>query len=85
MSEAQATPGARPRRRGLLFLALAMAIGATAGGLYAYFIGCRTGTGPITSSVPLSSAYGALIGLVVGWPGRGRHGEPSGSSGARQT
>ena len=66
------TPAARLRRRGLLFLALAMAVGATAGGLYAHFIGCRTGTCPITSSVPLSSLYGAFVGLVVGWPGRRR-------------
>jgi len=66
-------PGASPaRRRGLPFLALAMAIGATLGGLYAHFIGCRTGTCPITSSVPTASLYGALVGLVVGWPGRRR-------------
>ncbi len=80
MSERPAAPGARLRRAGLLFLAVAMAVGATAGGLYAHFIGCRTGTCPITSSVPLSSLYGALVGLVVAWPGRrrdrGSRGEP---------
>jgi hypothetical protein len=77
MSEAPAMPAARSRGRGLLFLALPIAIGGTAGGLYAHFIGCRTGTCPITSSVPIASLYGAFVGLIVGWPGRRRHGGSS--------
>ena len=63
--------GASARRR-LPFLALAVAIGAIVGGLYAHFIGCSAGTCPITSSVPTASLYGALIGLVLGWPERRR-------------
>ena len=37
---------------------------------FAYYalIGCNSGTCAITSSPLNSTAYGALIGLVWGWP-----------------
>ena len=38
--------------------------GAVLGYAYYYFIGCRTGTCPITGSPYISTLYGALIGLV---------------------
>ncbi|MFA5804083.1 MAG: DUF6132 family protein [Melioribacteraceae bacterium] len=38
--------------------------GAVLGFTYYYFIGCRTGTCPITGSPYISILYGALIGLI---------------------
>lgn len=38
---------------------------AAAGFLYYKFVGCVSGTCPITSNPYASSAYGALIGLVL--------------------
>ncbi len=38
--------------------------GAVLGFSYYYFIGCRTGSCPITGSPYISTLYGALIGLV---------------------
>lgn len=43
---------------------LPIAVGATGGYLYYYFVGCVNGTCTITSNPWLSTAYGALIGLV---------------------
>jgi hypothetical protein len=40
-------------------------LGAAAGFGYYWFIGCQTGTCPITGSPYVSTAYGALIGLVL--------------------
>jgi hypothetical protein len=50
--------------------ALAAALGAAAGGAYAHFVGCRTGTCLITSSVWTASIYGAAVGALAGWPSR---------------
>lgn len=49
-------------KRGLMTLA-----GGIAGYLYYYYVGCATGTCPITSNPVLSVGYGALIGLVLVW------------------
>lgn len=38
--------------------------GAVLGFSYYFFIGCRTGSCPITGSPYISTLYGALIGLV---------------------
>ncbi len=38
--------------------------GAVLGYAYYYFIGCRTGSCPITGSPYISTLYGAIIGLV---------------------
>lgn len=46
------------------------AVGAAMGAAYAYFIGCHTGTCPITSSVWTASLYGFGVGAVLGWPPR---------------
>lgn len=43
-------------------------VGAFLGYLYYYYIGCNSGTCPITSSALTSSAYGTLIGVVFMWP-----------------
>ncbi len=56
--------------RSHLRTALVAAAGATAGAAYAHFVGCRTGTCPITSSVWNASLYGAAVGAILGWPAR---------------
>ncbi len=57
---------ARSPSRGLATAALGAALGAA----YAHFIGCRTGTCPLTSSVWTAGLYGAVVGGIAGWPGR---------------
>jgi Family of unknown function (DUF6132) len=54
--------------------AIFAALGAASGAAYAHFVGCRTGTCLITSSVWTASLYGALVGAVAGWPGRAPRG-----------
>ena len=60
-----------PRRiMGSRWWALATAlVGAALGAAYAHFIGCRTGTCPITSSVWTAAVYGGVFGALIGWPG----------------
>jgi hypothetical protein len=40
-------------------------IGGIGGFAYYYFIGCQSGTCPITSNPYISTSYGMLIGLVI--------------------
>lgn len=47
---------------------LGVGIGAVAGYSYYYFIGCNSGTCPLTSKPLPSTMYGALIGLVWMFP-----------------
>lgn len=50
---------------GFLKTAIGIVLGGLAGFLYFYFIGCRTGSCPITAN-PLSSiAMGGLFGFLV--------------------
>ena len=42
-----------------------VALGALGGYAYYFFIGCTSGTCPITSNPWISTAYGALIGAVL--------------------
>lgn len=42
--------------------------GASLGYAYWYFIGCNTGTCPITSNPYTTTVYGALIGAVFALP-----------------
>ncbi len=44
---------------------VAGALGAAAGFAYYYFVGCTSGTCPITSNPFISTAYGALVGLLL--------------------
>ncbi len=44
---------------------LGVAIGAVAGWCYWYFVGCASGTCPITSKPINSSLYGALMGYLL--------------------
>lgn len=50
----------RMKRIGLI------AAGAGLGFAYYYFIGCTSGSCPITSNPFISTAYGAFIGAVLG-------------------
>jgi hypothetical protein len=52
--------------------AIAGILGASAAAAYAHFVGCRTGTCPLTSNVWIASLYGAAVGAVIGWPERRR-------------
>lgn len=44
---------------------IGVALGAAGGFAYWYFIGCTSGTCPITSQWPNSTAYGALLGFLM--------------------
>ncbi len=44
-------------------------VGAALGGGYAYFIGCQTGTCPLTSNVWTAAAFFGFTGGIVGLPG----------------
>lgn len=46
-------------------VALYVVGGAGLGRAYQHFIGCRTGTCPITANPYVSTAYGALLGLLA--------------------
>jgi hypothetical protein len=46
-------------------LIIGIGIGASAGFLYYYFVGCATGTCPITSNPYGSVMYGAVMGALV--------------------
>ncbi|RMH71252.1 MAG: hypothetical protein D6675_07140 [Gemmatimonadetes bacterium] len=50
-------------KKGLIFTVL----GATAGFLYYQYVGCLSGTCPITANPWFSTLYGALFGLILGW------------------
>jgi hypothetical protein len=41
------------------------AVGAGGGYLYYAFVGCATGSCPITSNPYISTAYGAMIGVIM--------------------
>lgn len=45
--------------------ALFAAIGAGGGFAYYYFIGCHGGACPISSNPYISTAYGAIVGMVL--------------------
>lgn len=47
-----------------------LVVGAILGYLYYYYIGCASGACAITSNPYISTAYGALIGLVFMWPAK---------------
>jgi phage shock protein E len=40
-------------------------LGAGAGFAYYYFVGCASGTCPITSNPYISTAYGAVVGALL--------------------
>ncbi len=65
--------------RQLLRTLPAVAVGALAGYAYYYFIGCTSGSCPITSNPWISTGYGALMGgLLVPWRISRRKDSPQG-------
>jgi uncharacterized membrane protein YjjB (DUF3815 family) len=44
--------------------------GAVIGYAYYYFIGCYSGTCPISSSWYVSTIYGGLVGLLISTPNK---------------
>jgi hypothetical protein len=44
---------------------IAGAFGAVAGFAYYYYIGCNTGTCPITSNPYISTVYGTVVGVLL--------------------
>lgn len=57
--------------------ALYSILGASLGYAYYSFIGCYSGTCPITSNPWISTAYGAGMGLVMAFGGGGRAKNPT--------
>ena len=49
----------------LLKISLFILIGGVGGFAYYYFIGCQTGTCPITQNPYISTSYGMLMGLII--------------------
>lgn len=49
----------------LVKISMFILIGGIGGFAYYYFIGCRTGTCPITQNPYISTSYGMLIGLII--------------------
>lgn len=49
---------------------LPVLVGAFLGYAYYYFIGCRTGSCPITSNPWISTFYGAFAGLIISLPSK---------------
>jgi phage shock protein E len=49
-------------KRGLL-----LGAGGAAGFAYYYYVGCVSGTCPITSNPYISTGYGMMIGALLGW------------------
>jgi len=47
-------------------------IGLIGGYSYYYYIGCMSGTCPITSNPYISTIYGGLIGLLFAFPNKKR-------------
>ena len=55
-------------------------IGAMLGFAYYYYIGCASGTCAITSNPFISTAYGAMMGLVLMWTAKAKESKESDES-----
>jgi hypothetical protein len=53
-------------KRTILIYIIGAAVGALAGFLYYRFIGCRTGSCPLTSTLYGAVLYGMLLGSLLG-------------------
>jgi uncharacterized membrane protein YedE/YeeE len=49
--------------------------GAILGFGYYYFVGCRTGTCPISGNPYVSTLYGAVVGIVLSLPSKKKSGD----------
>lgn len=54
----------------ILKMVLLIFVGGVLGYVYYYFIGCRTGTCPLSSNPFLTTGYGLLFGFIVGFDSR---------------
>ena len=52
-------------------------LGGLGGFAYYYFIGCQTGTCPITRNPYISTSYGMLIGLVLSFDSKKKKSQES--------
>ncbi|HZY04339.1 MAG TPA: DUF6132 family protein [Anaeromyxobacteraceae bacterium] len=64
--------------------ALGAVLGAAGGATYAHFIGCRTGTCPLTSNVWTAGLFFGFAGALVGWPAKRAKEAPPDGPGARE-
>ncbi|NOX38756.1 MAG: hypothetical protein GXO78_14595 [Calditrichaeota bacterium] len=48
-------------------LSIFAVVGGALGFAYYYFIGCRTGSCPLSSNPYIMTGYGVFTGLVIGW------------------
>jgi hypothetical protein len=53
-----------------LRLAIGVILGGGLGFAYYYFVGCSTGSCPITSNWHLTTVYGAAVGLAMAYPSK---------------
>lgn len=55
---------------------LSGAIGALLGYAYYYFIGCNSGSCPLTSNWYVTTLYGLVAGIILGLPTKKKNNEP---------
>ena len=58
------------KKKSLIKMIVFVAVGAIGGFSYYYFVGCKSGSCPITGNPYISTAYGALFGVILGWDAR---------------
>jgi hypothetical protein len=58
------------KKKSIIKLIIFSVAGASLGFGYYYFIGCQSGSCPITSNPVISTLYGTLIGVVAGFDAR---------------
>lgn len=56
------------KKKNYLRISIFSLLGALAGYAYYYFIGCKSGTCPITSNWEISTLYGLIAGIIIGLP-----------------
>ncbi len=49
-------------------ISLFVILGAIAGYAYYFFVGCTSGSCPLTSNWLIMTVYGAVFGLIIGLP-----------------
>ncbi len=59
----------------IIVLLVSGAIGALLGYAYYYFIGCNSGGCPLTSNWYVTTIYGLVAGIVVGFPSKKKDNE----------